>query len=264
MKYLFLMGGSGSGKTTLAKNLAEEAPDTYHRVLEVSTRAMRDGEVQKYDYDFISDNEYDAISDNLFEKVETQFLPARYGARFSELDKDKWNIIVVSLEGFLSAFKNLKVGDKAVLLNIILDTDLDINRQDRDPLAEQRINLSVIKNLLYNNQISINGKYCFYNEIRLSKLKKIRNNKLKYIPFFEDILSETINTTVLEQIKSVGSYEELITVFMNNSFEIGANPSLLDALEIRCKTFKRSVENICNDSIEIARECNAAMFKNHI
>lgn len=256
MKYLFLMGGSGSGKTTLAMNLEKSAPDVFHRVLEISTRAPRENEVQGYDYDFITDVEYDKISDELFEKVETQFFPSKYGAKVSELDSSKWNVVVVSIEGFLSAMKHIGPGDQAVLVNIILNTGLDVSREDRDPLAEQRTNIAVIKNLIYNNQVSINGRYCFYTEIMLSKLKRIRKNPLQYIPFFEDLLTETINSTVLSQIKTAESYNALTSVFMNNSSEIGENPLLLDALEIKCNSFKKSVKNICDDALSIVREYN--------
>lgn len=253
MKYLFLMGGSGSGKTTLAMNLEKDEPTMFHRVLEISTREIRDGEVQGYDYDFKTDAEYDAIPNSqMFEKVEYQF-PCRYGAEFSQLSKDKWNVVVVCIEGLLNAMKNIKPGDTAILLNIILDTSCDVSREDRDPLMEQRMNLATIHNLLYNNQIVLNGSKCFYTEVMLSRLKKIRANKHIYIPFILDTIKNTISMSLTDQLKTAETYEQLVFIFMNNSSSISGSTVLLDVLELACRKFKKSVKELCDDALKIVR-----------
>lgn len=253
MKYLFLMGGSGSGKTTLAMNLEKEAPELYHRVLEISTRPIRQGEVDGFDYDFKTDEEYDVISDSLFEKVEYQFSPYRYGAEYSQLSNDKWNVVVVSLEGLFSAMKKLKPTDTAILFNILLDVDCDVARKGRDPLAEQRMNLAVIHNLLSGSQILLNGRQCFYSEILLSKLKKIRGNKHLYLPYIAETIKSIVNTSLAEQLKSTENYDQLVYIFMNNSSSISNSTNLLDILELQCKKFKKSVKELCDDSLRIVK-----------
>lgn len=253
MKYLFLIGGSGSGKTTLAMNLANDEPDIYHRVLEISTRKIRHGEKDGYDYDFKTDEEYDELLDSLFEKVEYQFSPRRYGAEYKQLSADKWNVLVVSIEGFLSAMKNVKSSDTAVLLNILLDVDCDVSREGRDPLSEQKLNLAIIHNLLINDQIILNGKKCFYSEILLSKLKKIRGNKHLYLPYISEAINSTVNLTLAEKLKATTSYDQLVYVFMNNSASISGSNNLLDILELQSKKFGKSVKEICDDSLRIIK-----------
>lgn len=234
-------------------NLTKDDPENYHRVLEISTRKIRDGEVQGFDYDFKTDEEYDLIVDELFEKVEYQFSPNRYGAEYKQLSKTKWNVIVVSIEGFISAMKNVKPGDNAILLNILLDTNCDVYREGRDPLNEQKINLAIIHNFLNGNQIVINEKRCSYSEILLSKLKKIRENKQLYLSAIDDIVKTNIKSSLGDQLKSAETYEDLISVFMSNSSYISNSITLLDILEIECKRFRKSVKELCDDSLKIVK-----------
>lgn len=253
MKYLFLMGGSGSGKTTLAKNLEKSSPTKFHRVLEITTRKIRDDETEGVDYKYVSDEEFDKIKDSLFETVNYQFLPSRYGASYSECSQDRsvWNIVVASIEGFMTAMRNVKPSDTCVLVNILLDDILDVNRSGRDPKAEEKINLSVINSLMYENVISINGKNSFYYELPLSKLKSIRNVPAVYIQFFTDTLNNLIRKTLKEQLKNVETYNDLIYIFMSNSEVISKSTLLLDLLEISAKKFKKSVKTLCDDATDV-------------
>lgn len=186
MKYLFLMGGSGSGKTTLAMKLESIDPSKFKRTLELSTREIRNGEVNGFDYKFVTDSEYDKLLDaGLFESVEYQFAPARYGAEFSELDNDKWNIVIVCIEGFMSALRNVKSDDHAVLVNIISDVNPDIDRAGRNPKMEDNINKSILVNLYKDD---VRTRYVKYVELNLSLLKEIRNNEEALLEYFGEIL----------------------------------------------------------------------------
>ena len=186
MKYIFLIGGSGTGKTTLAKRLEEFCPEKYKRTLELSTRTIRDGEINGDDYKFVSDSEFEKLLEKgLFESVEHQFYPSRYGAEFEELDSEKWNIVIVCIEGFMSAIKHVRLYDKAVLINIISDTNLDISREGRNPQFEENINKAVLKNIFADDPRVNNIKYV---ELFLSTLKNIRNSKDDLLAYFDDIL----------------------------------------------------------------------------
>ena len=121
MKYLFLMGNSGSGKGKLAKNLEKYASDKFHKVVETTTRIKRDDEIDGVDYHFKNDEEFTDMFDKLFATCSQQYYPVMYGCEYSELKTDKWNVMVVSIEGFLMALKNLMPGDAAVLLNIVVE-----------------------------------------------------------------------------------------------------------------------------------------------
>lgn len=194
VNFLFLMGGSGCGKTTLGMKLEEFDPSKYYRSIEYSTRPIRDGEVNGFDYHFISEDEISELYEhgNLFESVLYQF-PNKYGCDFSEIKENKTNIVVVSIEGFLTSLNTLKKfypNSKAVLVNIINDCELDIKRDNRDPYQEERVNKAVIYSILdnldeyHNGTFSKNVRYC---EMKLSFLKTIRNDKEKCLEYFNGL-----------------------------------------------------------------------------
>lgn len=191
MLKIYIMGGSGCGKSTLAKKLEAGCPLIYHNVLEYSTRPIREGEVDGVDYKFITDDEYDKIKKDFFQSVEHQFRPGRYGALEKDLEIGKANLIVASIEGFLSGMKRSKRRDENILINIINDDILDIQREGRDPKQEENFNLSVLNQFREDDFIVIDSRYCaFYKEVKLSELKKIRDDEQKLIEFFDGILEE--------------------------------------------------------------------------
>ena len=198
-KFLLLMGGSGCGKTTLAKKLQEFDSEVFYRSIEYGTRGIRNDEIDGYDYYFITNDELLKLKDNdeLFESVIYQF-PDMYGCNHSEIKDGYVNVVIVSIEGFLTAAKSIKdkYPDSAVILvNILNDCELDIKREGRDPLAEERVNRAVLLNQP-NNFIEKDG--CFkgkfknsewssnmtYHEMKLSELKKIRNSKQLCLGYF--------------------------------------------------------------------------------
>jgi len=181
---LCLMGGSGSGKTVLAKKLEEFDPKKYTRVVEITTRPMREGELDGVDYHFISDKEYDKRLPDMVESVQRQFLPSRYGAIIDEkefADTDKWYILVVSIEGFLSLINHKGLwSSEVVLVNILVDTDLDVQRENRSPLAEENLNKMVLENI---SEAKFEADYR-YVELPLSELKSFRNDKEACLSYF--------------------------------------------------------------------------------
>lgn len=188
MKYLFLMGGSGTGKTTLAKNLESLKPDIYRRTRELSTRDIREGEIDGFDYKFVSKERFMEIlnTDGMLEHTIYQFPPNYYGAEYTELHDDKWNVVIVCIEAFMSALENVREEDSAILVNILSDTDLDISRAGRDPKIEENVNRSVLYNLFKMREINSKVKYF---ELGLSYLKKIRNEPDALLEYFETITS---------------------------------------------------------------------------
>lgn len=192
MLKIYLMGGSGCGKSTLAQKLERFRPLEYHNVLESTTRKPREKEIDGVDYRFLTDEQYNKEKGEYFQSVEYQFLPARYGASDKELQPDKANLIVACLEGFLSGMKRSKENDINVLVNIINDDVLDIQREGRDPKQEENVNLSVINQFkTTDGLLKIFDRYCDYVEIKLSFLKTIRNDEDKLVEYFNEIVFET-------------------------------------------------------------------------
>lgn len=91
------MGRSGSGKSTLERDLVNNHPDLFHKVVSVTTRPMRPGEQEGVDYKFITNSEYDDL-DFYGEMIQTtQFAGNRYGSLYSDyLTPHPYAVLVVT------------------------------------------------------------------------------------------------------------------------------------------------------------------------
>lgn len=160
----------------------------------MSTRQIRKDEIDGYDYNFVTDEEYNKKKFRMFQSVEHQFLPFRYGSTFEDMVYKKWNLIVVSIEGFLSGANKIKGLKDEILVNIINDDVLDIQREGRDPLQEERINKAILRPFAEDSNwryIKIGSDICIpYFEIPLSKLKTLRDDKTKLLEYFEEIINK--------------------------------------------------------------------------
>lgn len=127
----------------------------------------------------------------MFEKVLFQFPPYKYGAISDDLKNEKYNIVVVSIEGLLSACNYTNYGDERILLNIINDDILDVQRENRNPQFEENFSKGVLEyfsvgNLSDENILIMNDdKTVYYKEIKLSELKKVRDNPDELIRYIE-------------------------------------------------------------------------------
>lgn len=92
---IIIVGGSGSGKSTLESNLVKMAPEQFHKVLSVTTRAMRDGEAEGVTYNYVTKEEFKQIP--MVESVE--FGGNFYGIPEREFQTDKDTICVVEPHG---------------------------------------------------------------------------------------------------------------------------------------------------------------------
>lgn len=81
---LMFMGPSGSGKSTLERSLVESEPETYHKVVSVTTREIREGEEEGVDYYFVDDEAFDEFERNGELIQKTEFAGNKYGSLRSE------------------------------------------------------------------------------------------------------------------------------------------------------------------------------------
>lgn len=79
---LMLIGPSGCGKSTLEKGLT--ADQNIKKVVSVTTRPPRDGEVDGVDYNFVSDQYFQALSFQNKLVQTTEFADNKYGTTLSE------------------------------------------------------------------------------------------------------------------------------------------------------------------------------------
>lgn len=82
-----LTGQSGSGKTTISKRLQKELPWLFTEAISHTARAMREGELEGYDYFFIDDETFDLMESG-GEFLETvKFCGRKYGSAYAEADR---------------------------------------------------------------------------------------------------------------------------------------------------------------------------------
>jgi guanylate kinase len=97
-KILALMGPSGSGKDTVLKEVLKKNPKEFNKIINCTTRPMREGEVDGVDYFFISPETFAEQVLN-FDMIEaTNFNDWFYGTSKSALVSDIINIGVFSPE----------------------------------------------------------------------------------------------------------------------------------------------------------------------
>lgn len=194
MKNIYIIGGSGTGKTTLAKNIENWDKTKFKRIIQHTTRKRRDCEQEGIDYNFITHEKWKEGFDKkeLFEFIRYQFGAGKeYGCFFSDLDETRWNVLVMSIEGLLTGLKNSTKKDKTLILHIIADDDPDIRREERDYMMEQNFNISILRTIFEDYKddfVFSNTNKPVYVEIKLSKLKEIRNSGEEFLDFLENYL----------------------------------------------------------------------------
>lgn len=97
-KILALMGPSGSGKDTVLKEVLKKNPKEFNKIINCTTRPMREGEVDGVDYFFVSPETFAEQVLN-FDMIEaTNFNDWFYGTSKDALVNDAINIGVFSPE----------------------------------------------------------------------------------------------------------------------------------------------------------------------
>ena len=103
-KLLFLVGTSGSGKSTLERALVEKRPDKFKKIVSVVTRPPREGEVDGYDYHFITKEQFDGLRKTGCILQETFFHDTYYGSTRVEYMCDQEYGILVAVPDSIAQF----------------------------------------------------------------------------------------------------------------------------------------------------------------
>lgn len=120
---IVLLGPSGSGKTTLEKKMHDM---NYRKVVSYTTRPPREGEINGFDYQFVTDAEFNwMISDDKFAEWDCYSQNRKYGTLKTEYDVNyrdqNEGVVVLTPNGFRALQKNgIKV--TSVLLQANLGT----------------------------------------------------------------------------------------------------------------------------------------------
>ena len=128
-----ICGRSGSGKDTILKGVMQDmCGDLFHRIINCTTRPIREGETPDQDYHFMTDIDF-RLLDNDDRFIETTtFNNWHYGTLIDDLDKDKINIGVFNPKSIYQ-LKQLQNIDLTVFYAMITDKMCLTRLMDREP-----------------------------------------------------------------------------------------------------------------------------------
>ena len=155
-KFLLICGVSGSGKSFIEKQLVNQRINStlkFNRLIQVTTREMREGEMDGESYIFINRDEYNRMKDNLI--ATTEFYGNCYGTPdYSKMYHDNGlniNTIVVNREGHDSAVADLKSKYKDChICTIQIKNNDPMQREGRDYEREEK-ELDDISDYIFDN-----------------------------------------------------------------------------------------------------------------
>lgn len=162
-KFILLCGVSGSGKSYLAENLVtqKDFPHlSFKKLDQVTTRPIRDNEIDGKDYVFLNKEEYDSMKDKLIAK--TNFYENYYGTidqsyKYPENGLYNINIIIVNREGRDASVRDIKekYGNESDILTIqVINENNQIKREGRNEkdLIKEKEDLDEVTDInVYNN-----------------------------------------------------------------------------------------------------------------
>ncbi|MBR2299740.1 MAG: guanylate kinase [Alphaproteobacteria bacterium] len=144
---------SGTGKTTVIKEILRQDPNLKFSV-SVTTRPMREGEVEGVDYYYITNEEYDVLraQDAFYEYVDSQY-GSRYGTLKSEVDSfiNVGQDVVFDLDWVGMRQMKEKAPDKVVSIYLLPPSIAEVKRRligrgtDSAAVIEKRMDLIVEK-----------------------------------------------------------------------------------------------------------------------
>ena len=160
-KFILLCGISGSGKSFIANRLEKQEVNkkvNFKKLKQVTTREIREDEIDGVDYMFLSDYQYNNMKHDLISK--TEFYDRKYGTIDDSLDStedtDNVSIIVVNREGRDSSVRDIenKYGDNALTLTIQIVNDsptvFRIGR-DEEALKKEKEDLDEVTDVYIEN-----------------------------------------------------------------------------------------------------------------
>lgn len=135
--FLVIVGPSGSGKTTLEKELNSMYPHIFRKVIQITTRKMREKEIQGDPYIFVEKEIFQIMKETLIGVVESESkFENGYGSIFFPIT-NKIQTIILSEEGLID-FKNKVSNTDYVVVG--LDSDFT-SRNERKNILGREINV---------------------------------------------------------------------------------------------------------------------------
>jgi guanylate kinase len=146
-KIYCIIGRSATGKSTVEKHLEKMG---YDRIISTTTRPMRDGERNGFDYNFISDKEFNEllVKQDFYEQ--TTYNSWKYSICKNDvpnIDKQDY-ICVIEVNGFKQLQESLGT-DKVIPILLYTDSYTRLKRAiEREPHAEDNVYVEVCRRYL--------------------------------------------------------------------------------------------------------------------
>ena len=139
---IVLLGRSCSGKDTICNELTKLE---FHRIVTTTTRPMRDGEINGYTYNFVSDEEFQKkIDEDFFLEYKTYTVADGsvwyYGSPKQDFYSDKDSIVILTPDGYRD-FLKFNIPHKSIYVYSNVDTIKKrlMARGDNKDEAERRV-----------------------------------------------------------------------------------------------------------------------------
>lgn len=143
-KILVFLGVSGSGKSYNARKLSESYKDgkVFDRIVQFTTRPMRDDELEGYDYNFINDKQYQELLDENLVSCKTEINGYKYGTNIKDLINEDGmiKVVVLNVQGCndILDLKNKHYPEmKIKFVNIISPKKVRREGRDEDHLNQE-------------------------------------------------------------------------------------------------------------------------------
>lgn len=140
---IVIVGASASGKSTLQKQMVEQKPSRYKKVVTYTTRPPRRGEKAGIDYHFVTEKQFQELVDKGFFIEHNEYRGWHYGTAKEDCHDENDCIAVLTPAGFRALKKNdiktisvyLYVDRRSLMLNILQRGD-DIDEAYRRNLSD--------------------------------------------------------------------------------------------------------------------------------
>lgn len=207
---LLIIGPSGSGKSTLEKTLVNIDPDRFRKAISFTTRLPRQGELDGYDYHFLTKEQFDNTT-----KVEhIQFGEHHYGLSEEEFIKDtsKHLICVVEPTGCGQILDYLK-DTNSIYKPFLIYMNIDLDTRVKNMSEGRNDSLEDIKSRLEIDKIP--EQFLERKQEFITKSSIFMNIDYLYPFLFQDILIAMNETT---QFTFYWSMEEVSGLLIKNNW----------------------------------------------
>lgn len=278
-KTIAIIGFPGVGKTALVNDLTKFSPGNYNRVITATTRSVRENEVDKIDYHFMSKEDFEIKVKNKEFIEHAKYNGFLYGTPTSSFSDKKINLVVLEPSGIMNLYNHPKINlinvvniqrEYSTILNSIQDevrirqiTSRKMTKEDEkeysklpDIIKSQIIDFDNNSNDIRNSSINFNQIFNITNIVNLYgyDLKSFMDENLKILKTISKTKNETLKFLIAnltnkgqELIKNIDEAKEKNDLFIMS--RLNSFMDNLETLKIYNKTKSLPSDNLSKNSL---------------